>query len=224
MRKFALKVSFWNAIGYAVSVGSPTIVDPILEHHVNYGARTYSLGYWILLPSIFILGLTYFVNIKNLSAFTKSWLVLVILAVPTWATLWNFLPEFPHPQVSFGPIWFGILVALTVYVRNYKIDFDFVYDDRIDRLVKIERIKMEHNAWLRILIGLLTVYALGLLYIYMYLRDFVVTITPSAAEQMTLTVSFAAAVILNALLFLTGFVWEMLQRTKEIRGSLLNMR
>lgn len=96
MRKFALKISIWNAIGYVVSVGGPTIVDPAIEHHVEYGARTYPLGYWILLPSIMVLGLTYFVNIKNWSAVIKGSLALVVLVVPTWATLWNFVPGFPE--------------------------------------------------------------------------------------------------------------------------------
>ncbi len=224
MKKFALKVSVWNAIGYAVSVGIPTVVDPMLEHHVKYGARTYPLEYWIFLPSIIILGLTYFVNIKNWSAVTKGCLALIILVVPTWATLGNFLPEFPHANVLFGPIWFGALVALTVYVRNHKINFDFIHDDKIDRLIKIESIKMEHDAWFRILIGLLAVYGLGLIYIYMYVKDFMVVITPSAAEQMTLLVALTVAVVLNVLLFLTGFVWEMLARIREIRGNLLNVR
>lgn len=224
MRKFALKTSIWNAIGYAVSVGVPTIVDPAIEHHIKYGARTYPLGYWIFLPSIMVLGLTYFVNIKNWSAVIKGSLALVVLVVPTWATLWNFLPEFPHANVLFGPIWFGVLVALTVYVRNYQINFDFVHNDEIDMLVKVERIKMEHDAWFRILVGLLAAYGLGLIYTYMYLKDFVVIITNSEAEQMTLIVAFTAAVLLNALLFFSGFIWEMLARIREIRENLLNVR
>lgn len=223
MRKFALKTSICNAVGYIVAVGVPTIIDPMIEHHLKYGARIYPLGYWVFLFSILVFGLTYVGNHKNWSAVKKSLYTLGALVGPTWLTLGNFLPERPHAFVLLVPIWFGILVATTVYVHNYQINFDFVHDDKIDMLVKVEKIKIEHDTWFKILLGLITMYGLALLYIYMYLRDFVPIITSSGTEQNTLIVTFAATVIINAILFFSGFVWEMLARMSEIRENLLNV-
>lgn len=142
----------------------------------------------------------------------------------TWATFPNFLPELPHANILFGPIWFGAIVALIVYARNHKINFDFVREDNnIDWRVKIERIKLEHDAWFKILVGLLAIYGLGLIYIYMYVSAYLVRITPCPAEQTHLTVAFALATIVNVLMFFI-FVWEMLARIGEIRRSLLNVR
>ena len=224
MRTLALKTSIWNAIGYAVTVGIPTIVDPLLEHAVKYGARIYPLGYWILLPSIVVLGLTYFVCVKKWSASTKRSLVFIILLIFSWATLGNFLPEFPHLWILLVPIWFGSLVALTVYVGNYWIDYSFIQDGQIDRSVKMLRISLEHDSWFRILIGTIGGYVLILIYIFMFMKDFIPTISTWQTEQFFLMIAYSVTIALNILLFLTGFVWEMLVKIKKIRDSLLNVR
>lgn len=214
----------WNAIAYAVSVGMPTVVDPRIEHHRMHGACTYPLGYWVFLPAVLVFGLTCLVNTTKCSAMMKGWLTLASLVPVTWLTLWNFLPHNPHTFVLLGPIWFGVLVALTVYVRNYRLSLDFIDDLEIDAPVKIESIKMEHDAWFRLLVGFVATYGLALMYIYLFLKDSVVTITSSEAEQGILMIGFTLAAVLNALLLLHGFIWEMLAKVKEIRGRLLNMR
>lgn len=224
MRKFAWKVAVWNTIGYAVSVGIPTIVDPRTQHHVSYGARTYSLGYWVFLLSGLVFGLTYLVSINNRSAIWKGRAALLVLVIPTWATLWNFLPEFPHANVLFTPIWFGVIVGLTVYVRNHRLKLDFVHDPEIDRLVRVERVRMEYDTWFRILVGVTATYGLGLIYIYLFLKEIVVVQTTCPMEQMTLVVVFAAAVLLNALLFCSGFASEMLAKIGAIKESLTHLR
>ena len=224
MRRFALKISIWNTVGYCFAVGIPTIIDPTLEQHVQYAARDYPLGYWVFLPSILVFALTYRVCLKDWSAIKKSFASLGVIVAITGVMLFNFQPEFPHPLVAFTSMWFGILVAIPVWVRTHRINYDYIYNEEIDKTIKIERAKMEHDTWFKILLGLLAGYITGLIYIYMFVTDFFVSITPSPAEQMDLKVAFSFCIFFNVLLFLTGVVWEMIIKIAEINDSILKVR
>jgi hypothetical protein len=168
---FATKVSIWNAIGYCFSVGIPTTIDPLLKHHVKYGARTYPLGYLALLLSFLVFYLTYKTNVnEKFSGNQKTILTLLSLLLPAWLMLPNFLPEFPHVFVFTCPLAFAGLSAYAVYLHNAKIEFNFISDNSIDKLAKIERIKMEREEWFRSALGLLSVYGLIAISLVIYAR------------------------------------------------------
>jgi len=224
MDRFAIKISTWNGIAFCVAVGGPTFLDPLIVHRVEYGTRTYPLGFWVLVPSVLVWGLTYVVVSSKWSPINKSMLTFLALAVPTWLTMPNFLPELPHPMVLFIPIWFGIWTALSTYVKHYVLRYHFVNQTNVTRFVKVERLKMEHETWFRILLGFLAAYIAVEVAIYLYLQQFSVTLTTSVEEVLKYQVAFGGLVISNGLLFLICFVWEMLNKMRDIRERITSIR
>lgn len=217
MDKFAISVSIWNAVGYCLAVGIPTLIDPLLQHHVMYGPRTYPLGLWIFAPSVLVIASAYWINTRNWSAILCSVLTLGSLLAVTYATIPNFAPEFPHPNLLLVPVFFGAVTGIGSYIHHFQLDIQFVSESSLDPKVKLERLKMEHEIWLRLLVILLSVYALVAIYIYLSLRQFSENVTTSVSEVNLLSQAFGIMLVFNVFAFATNPLWELVRKTSEIR-------
>ncbi len=224
MNRFALKIAICNSIIYCIATGTPTIIDPLLEHYVVHGARIYPLGLWILIPSILVLGLTYVIVNSKMASIKKALITFFALAVPTWLTIPNFAPEIPHLLILLAPIWFGIWTALTTYVKFYDLRYDFITRTDMHRSIKIERLKMEHETWFRILLGFFAGYIVIEVAILLSLYNFATSLTSAANELVLLQEVFGVLVVANGLVFLLCFVWEMVCKIKDVREYTTSIR
>lgn len=216
----SFEIAFWNGAGSLLAVGIPTIMDPLLEHHVRYGSRTYPFGKWIFLIGIIVFFLTYISNSnKKLSTKNKALFTLVAIFLPTWLTLPFFKPEFPHPNVVFTPIYFGLISASAVVLRGYEIDFSSLNDSNISPMIKLERLKLEYDFWKSLGVASLATYGLFVISIAMQMGKTIETITKEPSEIFLMNGTFAFSLILNAVWFLKGFLIEIISKINYIRNS-----
>lgn len=217
MDRFAIKISIWNSIIFCIAVGGPTILDPQIEHRLGYGARMYPLGLWVLIPSVLVFGLTYVIVNSKMSSLRKSILTFLVLAIPAWLTIPNFTPELPHPMVMLVPIWFGLWTASSVYIKYHILRYEFITRTDLTRYLKVERLKMEHETWFRILLGFLAGYIVVDVAIYLNLFNLATGLTSAPNEVILYQIMFGLLVISNAVVFLLSFVWEMVNKMRDIR-------
>lgn len=218
--KFALWVSLCNFIGYCVSVGGPIILDPQLKHRVPYGKAEYHPDLLTYTLPVLIFAVTYIINSRRTSPACKG--VLTFLAILlTWGTMYIFAPQVPHSTVLFFPIWFGLLAAMTTFIRNYDMRFTFVNDNSIDKSARIERIKMEHDFWFKILFMILGYYVMLIIYSYINLRPGIASWVKDPKEVEIGVIGFTAAMVIITATFLLYPFRECLFKLREIRGYLI---
>src|SRR5712671_2428674 len=110
-------VSAAAAAGYLSSALPPTFIDPLLEHHVRFGPRTYPFGWWIGLGAIPI-GLATFAGLGAVSPKRRllfSFLPLVLGAIVLFV---YYRQEFPHANVVTWSLLYALLALVTIWLRS----------------------------------------------------------------------------------------------------------
>ena len=90
-------------------------------------------------------------------------------------------------------------------------------DAEADLNLKIEWLKLEHEAWFRVLLYFSSFYILAVVSFTVYLADLAEDITTDIIGQDYLRTSFFALVILNVLTFVSHPAIEFLMKTAHIR-------
>lgn len=139
-----------NSVAFFMAVCTPNIIDPLLPSRSRVYSSQYPLGHWTLLLLVPVFALTYLSNTKISSALKKSVFVGLSLILPTLVSLPNFDP-IPHEWVLQASLGFAFLISCISFVHNYKLKHEFINDEKIDIRGKIERLKLEHENWYRIL-------------------------------------------------------------------------
>ncbi len=225
MSKFAIKISIWNVVGYCLAVGGPTIIDPLLEHHVLREVRSYPLGVWVFAPAVLVGLSTYWFNIRNWSSTVLGVFTFVSLLVISYATLPNFTPGFPHHNVLLVPIYFGLVTGLGSYIHHFRINLEFL-NTYGHYQAKTERLKMEHEAWFKFIVALVSLYVIATLYLSLSLTANTAQLfstTSSIAETDLLRIAYTILIILNCLAFITCPLWELGKKTSAIRALVTDM-
>jgi len=109
------------------------------------------------------------------------------------------------------------VIGIGSYIHHFQLDVQFLNENSLDSKVKLERLKMEHEIWLRLLVILLSVYALIAIYLYLSLRQYSENITSSASEVNLLSLAFGVMLVFNVFAFVTNPLWELVKKTSEIR-------
>lgn len=218
--KFAANIAICNAIGYLVSVGGPTIMDPLIEHSYAFGPRTYPLGWLIFLGAIPMSAISYKVNISNFKIVKKS--VLTCLSVLlTWLTLLCFGPEYPHIWVLMVPVVFGLTTSTAVYIHNYKLNFEFLLFEHISECVKVEKLKLDYETWFRLFLAVLTGYAAIAITYLTKVPELVKILTPNEKEQFIMQAGFFLAISIASIVFLMTICLEMIRKTTNIKNKMI---
>jgi hypothetical protein len=147
-QQLALKVSFFNAIGFFLTVLVTTYADATLTTLAKYGARTYPYGYWSLLLSIPILIMTYYcVSMSNARLIKCASACLPTLVAGFIAVMWVFIPGFPHANITTWVIAYCAVSILTIGLRYEEPDLGFVSDSKVSIAARIAALKININIW-----------------------------------------------------------------------------
>jgi hypothetical protein len=219
---FAIRIVICNAIGYCISVGIPTFLDPQI-HHPIYGLREYPLGGWILLGALIVCISTYIIILYELDLRLKSVLVGLSLIIITWMTLPNFRPEWPHLGVLLTPISFAVLTSISVFIHFYEIDFEFINDPLVIKEAKIEGLKLEYETWFRLFLGILAGFFLIGGSFYSLLPKYVEIFTSLKSEQFIYQGFTAVSFVSILIIFLSTLCFELLQKILIIKNKLQNL-
>jgi hypothetical protein len=144
---FTLKIAMCNAIGFFVISAGVTLVDARLSSHVAYGARYYPLRFWICLaaPIVFVVSL---ISVRRSHSWKARavWPSLCLLLIGSPCLL-NFRPAFPHTGFCLGILLCCLVSFITSWIYYLPFEVDWIDDRRIDRLLKLERIKEIVTLW-----------------------------------------------------------------------------
>jgi hypothetical protein len=221
---FASRIAICNTIGYCLSVGIPTFLDPQI-HHPLYGVRDpYPADVWIFLGAIPVLYFSYRIIIHKMDFRLKSALTGLIVLFFTWFTLPNFRPEWPHLGVLLSPISFAFLTSISVWIHFHEIDFSFVDDSSIIKEAKIEGLKLEYETWFRMFLGILAGFFLMGVSFYSGLPKYIEIFTPIKSEQFVYQGFTSVYIILVLIIFLFTICLEMVNKISEIKKRLQNIR
>ena len=230
MNQFALKIALLNAIAYTYPVLMATYVDSLI-HHVIFGPRYYWMGYGVAFGSVFIIICTYIFNSNiqliysniNYSARWRSLLTFLSLYIPIMAVLVvNFGPEFPHLAISTNSLGYGLMVALIVYVHEYKPNLTIINDKKASEYLRIERLKSEYITWLAVTLTLLISFIVFCLILYNVFPDLSMQYTNNPQEQVLLFNSFVLDLFLAIIFSIFAFI-ELFTRVQYSKDQLMNV-
>jgi hypothetical protein len=215
-----LWISSWNAIVYCVIVAIPTIVDP-LHARPPYGDPNYPWGWLVLVPAVLVFGITYLVTNFAERKYTGNATTIALISVSSlivisYLTLFNFGPY--HNQILFGPLAFGFVIVSGIYIHYYNVDVNYLEEHGIDPLNRIERLKLEHEAWFRILLYLSSLYVLAAISISVYLIDRSLLFTSSPEERGYVLTGYWVMIMLNFITFLVYPGLELIRKAAYIRN------
>ena len=130
---FAVKISFFNALGYGISTGTATYVDPLLKSNLGHGAVTHPMGFWILLPMPFIFAGSFLAETWCSKIVPRIVLPGLIVAVPGLLSLLNFYQMGFHIHVIQWTLMYTIGSILTSWIHHspvveYRIDNNSILD------------------------------------------------------------------------------------------------
>ena len=220
IHKSNLDIATANAIGSLFAVGIPTFIDSKLEHHImGPSLGNYPMGYWILLISVVVFLLTLIVNVKEKTHKARNTVLAIV--VPTYLTLWNFLPQFPHLNVVVMPVYFGLISGGVVLIRDYKIDLSFLKSSKDN--IKLEQLKIEYDFWFKVGVTSFGTYATIIITTALQMNNIFEIITPEPIEIFYLETAFLIVLIANIIWFLTGLMREIIRKIMFIKQQINNI-
>ena len=219
--KSNLDVATANAIGSLFAVGIPTIIDPKLEHHLMVDSlEKYPMGYWICLIAVVVFFLTLIVNSKESTHKARN--TVLVIVIPTYLTLGNFLPQFPHLNVVVMPVYFGLISGAVVLIRDYKIDLSFLKSSN-DINIKLEQLKIEYEFWFKVGVTSFGTYATIIITTALQINNIFEIITPEPIEIFYLETAFLIVLIANITWFLIGLMREIIRKIMFIKQQINNI-
>jgi hypothetical protein len=153
--RFPLTISLFNALAFCLTTWRITFMDAkFTSQFVYVEARTYPLGYWICLLSIpiFLLNFACLVRCRNLWA--QSLVPAGTLLIFGWASLFNFLPEFPHGFLIAWIPRFALVSAIACLIHFSPVTYPYLNDSSISPDIKLDRLKESVTLWRTIVISL----------------------------------------------------------------------
>lgn len=149
-----LKVSLFNTVALAISIGMPWFLDPLLTSHVQYKSRHYPKAPWLLALCPVVFACTYF-SLSETEAHTRNAIFsFLFLALIGGAAAFLFPPERPHMGVLTNTFVYSLLSFLTVWLRHSRDPLLYLVDSSLDFDGRLERLKATISTW-----QLITVYA-----------------------------------------------------------------
>lgn len=135
---FCIAASAANCVGYVLATVPPTIIDPLLKHHVLFPERHYPLAWIIWLVALFTavstFSLTYYIRsrVGRLVTVTSLLILAYILTLPV------LLPELPHGNVvGVGAIWLAVTCGWLL-IRYFLFRTDSVALSLADKDVRLQ--------------------------------------------------------------------------------------
>jgi len=133
-----------------------------------------------------------------------------------------FTPIF-HPQTFLFPFYFSAMTATSVYLHNFKINFDFLKYGSISESIKIEKIKLEYETWFRLLLTLLAGFSAIAITHYISIPRFNELVTSNVYEQNLLMVSLSMQEVFFAFVFLITICFDILKIIFKIKDNIINI-
>lgn len=209
-------ISLLSSVAFIMATYMPTIVDPLLTSRSVEFSHQYPLGHCISLIAIPVFVMTYLCEVELSNPFKKSIATGLNIILPSLVLLPNFDP-IPHGWVLQGALTYAFVIACISFVHNWEVRSDFIDDKTIDIRARIERIKIEHEKWYRILF-MFVVGISGLSAVTVFRATENYKIAYPAASLQELEVLTISIVVNSAFFFIL-----MLALAKEILDKMLNI-
>lgn len=221
--KFALIVALINAIAFAIITMGATYVDSQI-HHVIWGVRIYPWGYKVALLSFPLLICTYVLNSRKHTGFKKaiftciSFISFIIITL-----ILNFYKELPHMGVLNTSLSFLIILSAIVYMHNYQFNFDFLKDEQISDKVKLERVKIEHETWFRVLVYLIAAFAAIMAAGYAFIPNNARLLSENPKDIYLLNQALTISSVLEMMMCVWLFI-EIFNKTILIKNQIITIK
>lgn len=231
MNRFALKIACLSAFAYIFPVITATYADSHI-HHVVYGTRHYEMGYLVAIGFVLPFFFAYMFNRDNNKSFfskisgsarRKSFLTFLSLYIPIIIVLLlNFGPQLAIISASFG---YGLLIALTVYIHNYKLDLSYINSNKSSKHAKIERTKLEYETLARTAGVFLVTFITFTLLLYSSFPSIATQYSVNSSEQLLIFQYFVIELFVGVFFAIFPFIefYKKMLFTKELLVNMIEM-
>jgi hypothetical protein len=218
---FCLALAICNCIGYLLSTIPLTIVDPLLESHVRFGARSYPYAWWIWPISVCVM-----VGTFKLTYFIKSRLLRLAGATGVFAffcgvSLLIFKPEMPHCYViGNATIWVSI-TAGWILIRYFLFSTGNADLIKVDKKARIQFIREQLDFSKLLFLTLVGAY-IGLIVGWLSAAHTnIKDVVPVARERFLVDVLTMFQVCTVGLYFLFGPIFELGKQRRRMSALFL---
>jgi hypothetical protein len=223
-KAFAIRLAFFNAIGFFASTAIVTFADARLVNGFRFqGGRQYPLGYWVCLVSVAIFYAVYQAVIRSKPGLLRLLAPSFVVIACTVAVLPNFEP-LPH---GFVTPWMFLYCATTVgtlWVRYFPEDHSCLSDEEMDSRAKIEWIKESILLWRTLLTGLAIAYV-GLIATWFgTAARMSETITADGAELELIGLCNLTAIAIYSAFVVGGPLYELFVRMQSAADLFLRLK
>jgi hypothetical protein len=219
LNSYAMMVALSIWVGYSLSVGIPTYVDP----RIGVSQSQFPLGYWILVPGPFLALFVYkIIDSEKYDCFKKSIVTLISINLVSWLTLPNF--GIPHTHVLIASMSFGLVSAISVYIHFFEPNFYYLYDESISETVKIAKIKLDYDIWKNIFLTSLTIYATISIGSLAFFAQLVKIVADNNKNQSLLANALGMDVSLVSVIFLILVCSEFIKKLSCIKEKLTEIK
>jgi len=220
---FEFKIASFVSVGMGLTVWVTTYVDARTTHPL-YHAREYPMGYWMLFIIPIIFATMYLGSVSNVSWHKKIVLAELGLVIVGVISLFNFLPEFPHGNMSVWLVLYGIASTIAYWIHYTPVRSDYTLQPDIVDDAKIERVKESINLW-RIIVITLGAGYLGIMLQWCHLIWFEGTNTVSDPYEKHLIALFPSIELVFFTFFIIfGLLYEGIKKTEKAADVLLSIK
>ena len=136
--------------------------------------------------------------------------------------LLNFGPQLAIISASFG---YGLLIALTVYIHNYKLDLSYINSNKSSKHAKIERTKLEYETLARTAGVFLVTFITFTLLLYSSFPSIATQYSVNSSEQLLIFQYFVIELFVGVFFAIFPFIefYKKMLFTKELLVNMIEM-
>jgi hypothetical protein len=154
-KSFIWKISICSGVAYLLATMPQIIIDPLLEHDVNFSSRRYPHALYYVIPLCAVVFLGTYQALKRSRTIIFDilpFLAAALLSIPL------FTPEIPNGNLFATSFIWLTLVILTLWIRNRELATEAISrlqsTELGDKTAKIEYLKEQVQFWRTVLLGI----------------------------------------------------------------------
>jgi hypothetical protein len=222
---FEFKMASFVSVGMGLTAWVTTYVDARLTTCLPYHAREYPMGYWILfiIPIIFVA--MYLGSVWDVSWYKKIMLAEMGLVIVGVISLFNFIPGFPHGNMSTWLVLYCIASTIAYWIHYTPVRSDYTsWPDIVDD-AKIERAKESINLWRIIGITIGAGY-LGIILQWSHLLGIEApnNIASDVNEKSLVGIFLSIQLVFFSIFIIFGLLYESYKKTEDAANVLLSIK
>lgn len=221
--EFSFRFTALILTGYLLATVPQTFLDPLLLHHVQYGARHYEYA-WVICPLSVLLVVT--TMLLSQERFLKKSLIFpvapfVIIAI---SSIPIFKPELPHGNLIFVSILWSAVAFIMAWLHKVPIINPYEFSPKTALDAQIAFAKEQSTFWRTLFLGLFASYFAILVGVTKEVHSYNYTIVGQNDSEIFLLNSYGNIhIFLLSLFILIGPALELSRKYLSSNNMFLKM-